>query len=223
MADRYERNRGALTEAEVQALHTKKVCVVGCGGLGGYIIEMLGRIGVGHITCVDGDAFDVTNLNRQLLCTESLLGTSKAEAAKKRLAAVNSDIEVTAIPSFLSKENCVQILQGHDVVIDALDNIPARFILSEGCDALGLPLVYGAIVGWFAQVTVIEPNSGGLGRLYAPTTKIQDKASLSFSPALCASIQVAETIKLLCKRESTLSGQLLCVDMLTQEYEQIPL
>lgn len=223
MPDRYERNLTALTAEESALLHTKKVCVIGCGGLGGYILEMLARIGVGHITCVDGDVFEVNNLNRQILSTESLIGTSKALAAKKRLEEINSQVSVNAVKAFLDKDNCISILQGHHLVIDALDNIPARLILSKGCDTLGIPLVYGAIIGWFAQISVIQPNSGTIKKIYPDNTVIRDKTSLSFTPPLCASIQVSEAIKLLIGRESTLSGKLLFVDLLTQDYELIPL
>ena len=81
MEPRYVRNLQALSEAECNTLRTKKVAVIGCGGLGGYLIEMLGRMGVGQIVACDGDVFDETNLNRQLLATEVCLGQSKAEVA----------------------------------------------------------------------------------------------------------------------------------------------
>jgi molybdopterin/thiamine biosynthesis adenylyltransferase len=223
MSDRYERNRNALTAEESALLHKKKVCVIGCGGLGGYVLEMLARIGVGHITCVDGDVFEVSNLNRQLLCTEALLGTSKVRAAENRLKTINSQVSVGAVNAFLTQDNCISIISGHDLIIDALDNIPSRVVLSEGCDELGISWVYGAIIGWFAYISVILPNTGAIQKLYPSKVMIRDQTSLSFSPALCASIQVSEAVKLLCGRDSTLKGKLLCADLSTQDFEVTPI
>lgn len=90
MEARYLRNFDALTEEEFRALRAGRVLVVGCGGLGGHLIELLARLGVGSLTVVDGDVFEETNLNRQLLSTEALLGCSKAQAAADRVRAVNS-------------------------------------------------------------------------------------------------------------------------------------
>ena len=86
---RYTRNMETLSKEENDRLKEFKVCVVGCGGLGGYVIEMLGRIGIGHITAVDGDGFDESNLNRQILSDTYCLGKNKAVAAKERMERVN--------------------------------------------------------------------------------------------------------------------------------------
>ena len=92
MEERYIRNLGALTEEECAVLRGKTVFVAGCGGLGGYLIEMLLRLGVGEIRAADGDAFEASNLNRQLLSSPSALGQSKAEAAAMRAELVNPDV-----------------------------------------------------------------------------------------------------------------------------------
>ena len=110
MEERYIRNLGALTEQECAKLRTKTVFVAGCGGLGGYLIEMLLRLGVGAIRAADGDVFEASNLNRQLLSSTRNLGRSKAEAAQDRAAEVNPDVCFTAIPAFLTEENALELM-----------------------------------------------------------------------------------------------------------------
>jgi len=104
MEQRYIRNIPALTEQECSLLRTKKIAVIGCGGLGGHIIEMLSRIGIGVIRAVDGDVFEESNLNRQLLSEVPLIGTSKAAAAAERIRRVNPDVLLEPIPAFLNKK-----------------------------------------------------------------------------------------------------------------------
>jgi len=223
MEERYSRNLGALTETEADRLRTKSVCVIGCGGLGGYIIELLARLGIGSLTVVDGDSFALSNLNRQLLSTEALIGKIKVRAAFDRVREINSGVSVFTVPTYLTQANADSILKGHDVVIDALDNISSRRILAESCGRLGLTLVHGAISGWCAQVAVIAPNSGALDSIYPVDLPEKKPSSLSFTPALTASIQVAEAVKVLIGREVPLQSRLLVIDLLTQEYNTIKL
>lgn len=223
MDQRYIRNLNALTEEDCKLLQTKKICVVGCGGLGGYIIELLLRIGVGKITAIDGDIFEESNLNRQLFSDETVLGIKKTEVATIRATKVNSRVKFEGIQTFLTKENSQDLIKGHDVVIDALDNIESRKILANTCDSCGVPMIHGAINGWVAQVTVLMPGSGLIDKLYSESAKIKDKSSLAFTPALCASLQVSEAVKILANKGTTLVGKLLYADMLNMEFEVIDL
>ena len=218
MEERYLKNLGALTEAEIETLHAKRVCVVGCGGIGGFVIELLSRIGVGTLTVVDGDKFALTNLNRQLLSTETLIGESKVDAAFDRVHQINSTVNVIPVSSYIARENVDSILENHDLVIDALDNISSRSILADSCGRLEITMVHGAISGWCAQVAVIAPNSHAFDRIYSGENADRKISSLSFTPALTASIQVAEAVKFLINREVSLQSKLLIVDLLTQEY-----
>ena len=127
---RYQRNFPAITEAEQEKLKNSSVFVAGCGGLGGYILEFLIRIGVGNITACDGDVFAPSNLNRQLLSTVPLLGVSKAKAAAMRAAEINPEVRVNAKECFITHENVSELISEHDLVIDALDNGNARHILA---------------------------------------------------------------------------------------------
>jgi molybdopterin/thiamine biosynthesis adenylyltransferase len=222
MKDRYKRNMSTLSPEENARLSSFRVCVVGCGGLGGYVVELLGRLGIGTITAVDGDVFDETNLNRQLLSLEELIGKSKAFAAEARMKKVNSDVTVHPIQVFVNEENCGEIIRGHDIVIDALDNMTARRLLEQQCEKQNIPLIHGAIAGWYGQVSAIMPGDRTLQKIYPPEESKGAETELgnpSFSPAMIASIEVAEAIKVLLGRGEILRNKLLTIDLLNQEYE----
>ena len=222
MEPRYERNIPALTEAECALLRQKRVLVVGCGGLGGHILDQLSRIGIGSLRVVDGDVFDPSNLNRQLLSQVDLLGVSKAKAAADHIAGVNPDVSVESVECFLTEDNAAQLLAGCDIVLDALDNIPSRRILAAACEKANIPYVYGAISGWVAQAAVSMPGDRLIDRLYPEEIEIRDKSVLSFTPALCASMQTALCVKLLTGR-AVETGKIYYFDLLNQEFETIPM
>lgn len=222
MEPRYQQNIPALTEAECNTLRTKRVLVVGCGGLGGHILDQLARIGVGLIRAVDGDVFESTNLNRQLLSQMPLLGTSKANAAAAHLALVNPDVAVEAVEGFLTAENAPELIAGCDIVMDALDNIPSRKALAAACAEAGIPYVYGAIQGWVAQAAVSMPGDQLIEKLFPQEVEIRDKSVLSFTPALCASMQTALCVKMLVGR-TVETGTIYYFDLLNQEFETIPM
>lgn len=221
MDKRYARNLPALTEAECLLLKNKRVLVVGCGGLGGHIIDQLARIGIGSLRVVDGDDFEETNLNRQLLSSIPLLGISKAKAAAEHIARVNPDITVDAVKAYLSEDNVSQLLANCDIVLDALDNIPSRIILASACAEAGIPYVYGAIQGWVAQAAVSKPGDLLIEALYPEEIEISDKSVLSFTPALCASLQTSLCVKYLVGRPVE-TGTVYYFDLLSLEFETIP-
>ncbi len=225
MDNRLIRNIGALTEEECIILKQKKVFVAGCGGLGGNIIEYLTRIGVGEIIACDGDVFDETNINRQILSKVDNLGCHKAIEAEKRAKSMFPEIKFNAVTEFLKEENCEKLIKGCDIVMDALDSVNARKVLVSACDKLNIPLVHGAIEGWCAQVAVVMPKSGVIDKLYPAGAEniIPSKSSLSFTPAFCASLQTAEAIKLLCGRDSVLINKVLFADLLTNEFKTFKL
>lgn len=222
MEPRYERNIPALTGAECALLRQKRVLVVGCGGLGGHIIDQLCRIGIGAIRAVDGDVFESSNLNRQLLSEIPRLGVSKAKAAAEHIARVNPDVSVEAVEVFLTEDNAAQLLAGCDIVLDALDNIPSRRILAAACEQANIPYIYGAISGWVAQAAVSMPGDRLIDRLYPQEIELGDKSVLSFTPALCASMQTALCVKLLTGR-AVETGKINYFDLLNQEFETIPM
>lgn len=222
MQDRYLRNVPALTEEECRLLQTKRVLVVGCGGLGGNLISILSRIGIGHLRIVDGDVFEATNLNRQLFSEIPVLGQNKARAAADRVARINPEITIEAIETFLTEENAADLLAGCHIVMDALDNIPGRRMLAAACEKAGVPLVYGAISGWVAQAALSLPGDKLVHTLYPEDVVAKDKSVLAFTPALCASLQASLCVKQLVGRPVK-SGTVYYFDLLNQEYETIDL
>ena len=222
MQARYERNIPSLTEAESDLLRTKKVAVIGCGGLGGYIIEHLARLGVGNIRIVDGDVFEESNLNRQLFSDVTVLGKCKTEVSRERIAVVNPEVQVDALFGYLDENNAADFLRGCDAVIGALDNIYTRRVLEKSCEELGIPYIYGAIHGWVAQVAVDMPGQRLIEKLYPEGAVFKDKSSLSFTPGFCASMQTALCVKYLVGRPVE-SGTIFYFDLLNQEFETIPM
>ena len=226
MTDRYLRNERMLSPDENRSLRSRRVAVVGCGGLGGYIIEMLARLGIGHLSLFDGDVFEESNLNRQLLSLPSVLGKPKALIAAERVKQVNPDVITRAQKVFLDTANATELLEGHDLVMDALDNIDTRFCLQQSCEKLQIPMIFGAIAGWYAQVCTVFPGDRTLDLLYPPGVNKTEETLLgnpSFSPALAASLQVAEALKVLLGRGELLRHRILFADTLTHQYSIIPL
>jgi len=213
---RYERSLGTVGwEGQIKLLEST-VAVVGAGGLGGWVIEGLARMGVGRLIVIDGDVFVENNLNRQALCTEGALGRPKAEVATERVAAVNAAVEVTVYVRLATAENMAHLLQGAQVVVDALDSLPTRLMLQDTCRALGVPLVHGAIAGYLGQVTTIFPGDAGLRALYGdvvPEHGIERQlGNPAGTPLMVAAWQVQETIKLLLGSGEPLRGRLLLLD-----------
>lgn len=215
--ERYLRNIGTIGVTGQLKLLQAKVAVVGAGGLGGTLIELFARQGIGHIRVIDGDTFAAHNLNRQILATEKSLGEKKAIAAAARVAEVNPDVEVEVVADNLDAANAEQLIAGVDVVADALDSIETRLLLSRRCRSLGIPLVHAAIAGFSGQVTTILPSGPGLDEIYRCASDTGRGAEKVLgnpppTPALAAAIQAQEVVKIITGVGETLSGRLLIFD-----------
>jgi len=221
MPARYERNYDSISFSEQVLLLNSTVAVVGCGGLGGNIIEMLARLGIGNLIVIDGDVFNESNLNRQLLCTEKTISKGKAEIAAARIKQINSSINTRTYSQFVNSGNIDGLLQGSDIVVDALDNINARLELQKSCKSFEIPLIHGAINNFNGQVSTILPNDRGLEIIYGSSEKYSEanknrRVSVpSFTPAMVASFQVAEVTKVLLKRGELLRNKLLLINLET--------
>ena len=212
--ERYARQQSILGEDGQSILAQKKVLVVGCGGLGGHLIENMLRVGAGALVAVDPDRFEKSNLNRQLLCTEPLLGTLKAEAAAARALAVNPSVRFHALVQAFSPESGAELVAGADLVLDGLDNVSDRLLLEDICAAENVPLVHGAILGELVQVAVVPPGSGMLHALYGNASPEKgSQASIAYTPACCAAIQCAQAVKLLLGQRPPLWGKVLQLDL----------
>lgn len=209
MEERFIKNIPAITEEEQARLRAATVLVAGAGGLGGYVIEMLARVGVDRIIVSDGDTFAESNLNRQLYCTEDNIGSSKAFSAQERLKAINSEVRTASLGPIETFD-----WAGYDIdlVIDCLDNIPSRLWLEDKCEQMNIPFVHGAIAGWRAQAAFCRPGRGMLHDLYREV-KSEAAPCLSFTPAYCASVQVCEAVQYLTGRMPELDGKLMLADL----------
>ncbi len=221
MEKRYIRNIGALSEKEFEILRNKKVCIIGSGGLGGYIFEQLLRAGVGKITIVDYDVFDESNLNRQILATMESLGKPKVEMAQLRAMMVNPEIAIKAITEKFTEENGEEIVKGADLVIDALDSISGRLQLEKVCERGNIPLIHGAIEEWHMQIALVMPGDRLLERIYSQVSIGNAPSTLSSTVAVCASLEAAEAIKYLCGLECPSKGGIIQIDIMSLEIEKI--
>lgn len=136
-----------------------RIAVIGCGGIGGQTIEMLARMGVGELVLVDEDSFDWTNLNRQSLSETGNIGLSKSEVAKEKVEKINPYVKVKSFKTRLDMSNVDKIIQDTDIVIDALDNVLTRVIVSRKASQYRIPFIHGAIHGTLGQITVFLSNT----------------------------------------------------------------
>ncbi len=224
--ERYRKNTTAFSEEEVRAAHQKSVCVVGCGGLGGHVIQTLARFGVGKLTLVDGDVFTHNNLNRQVFCRENNLGRNKALATKEALRDINSNVEVNARAEMLAEDNMRSIMAGHDIAMDCLDSAPARLLLERACAGAGIPFVHGAISGFFGQVSSVFPGDDTMQLLYGGKTKKKEgetRGNPPFIPQITAAVQCSEALKILVQRGDILRRKLLLIDLFDNTFHTVEL
>ncbi|MBA7515373.1 hypothetical protein ES705_07412 [subsurface metagenome] len=216
---RYQRNLGVVIPSEQIKLLQSKVAIIGAGGLGGTVLELLVRMGIGELIIADKDIIGDSNLNRQILSTETNLGQSKTEVAVKRAKEINSSIEITGHSVFIDSDNVKKIIEGAEVVVDALDNLPVRFILQQACRELNIPLVHGAIAGFNGQLTTIFPQDKGLELIYGSNKDLPEHGSEvelgapTVTPALIASLEAQEVFKILLKRGKLFRNRLLYLDI----------
>ncbi|HJV34691.1 HesA/MoeB/ThiF family protein [Geomonas sp.] len=223
---RYQRNRNVISLADQLQLFNSKVAVVGCGGLGGYVIEELARMGVGHIVAIDPDIFEEHNLNRQILSTPATLGKAKVEAAADRVAEINPAVTVTAVQEAFCTANGYLLLDGVDVAVDALDSISYRLEMAALCSAAEIPMVHGAIGGWYGNVATQLPGDTTVQQIYRNWVDgkgiEQHLGNPAFTPAVVASLEVAEVCKLLLGKGDLLRNRKLNIDLLAMEIHEIP-
>ena len=222
---RYQRNRQTISTEQQLTLFRSRVAVIGCGGLGGYVLEQLARMGVGTLIAIDPDVFEEHNLNRQLLATPATLGQAKVAVAAARIAEINPAVTLVPHRTAYAPANGDELLRGADVVVDALDSIPVRLALGDSCAELGIPLVHGAIGGWYGQVATQFPGEDTLRRIYRHWVEgkgvEQQLGNPSFTPALVASIEVAEVGKILLGQGDLLRQRQLLINLLDMSFTEI--
>ncbi|MCX7703184.1 MAG: HesA/MoeB/ThiF family protein [Planctomycetota bacterium] len=216
---RYQRNIGTLgIDGQIKLL--KACCaVIGCGGLGGLVIELRTRAGVGRLKVVDSKRFKEENLNRQVLSSEisARAGRMKAEVAKEWIGVVNSATELEPYTIELNEKNAKETLRGVDVAVDALDSVTTRLTLQDAASKANVPLVSAAIAGFCGYVTTIFPQDRGWYTFYpkekAPSAGIERQlGNLGPTAALAASLEAQEVIKILTGKGDPLRNRFLFFD-----------
>jgi molybdopterin/thiamine biosynthesis adenylyltransferase len=212
------------------------VAVVGTGGIGGLVCELLARAGLGRITVIDGDTFDETNLNRQVLCAERDVGRPKAEVAAERILAVNSGVSVQRFTEFATEANMRDMLRGANVAIDCVDSGKTRLVMQKACESLGIPMVHGTLGGFVGRVMTVMPGDAGMRVFYdreedvtgeRPDRQVRSRTPPTGSPGMTSAAiapwQVAEAVKLITGKGRTLRNQMLVLDLLNANAGVFPL
>ncbi|MBU8913634.1 MAG: HesA/MoeB/ThiF family protein [Spirochaetales bacterium] len=226
---RYSRNITSIGPTDQVQLLGSTVTVVGIGGLGGWLSEMLARVGVGTLRLIDGDQFEESNLNRQLFSDEGHLALGKTDVAVERLTNVNSSITVDGRSVVLTEENGPALLSGCDVIADCLDSIRTRFVLESAAGVLGVPLVTAAVAGRSGQMGTILPGDPGFSVIYGQPAEAPERGeeselgNLPFTVALLASLQCAEIVRILLGKPELYRGGLLYVDLEDGTFEHLDL
>jgi molybdopterin-synthase adenylyltransferase len=222
---RYQRNRNMIPHEDQLKLFHSRVVVIGCGGLGGYIIEELARLGVGEIVAVDPDVFEEHNLNRQLLATPEFLGLKKVAAAASRVDKLNPSVDLIPVAEAFGPANGHQLLKDANIAVDGLDSISVRLELSQACREEGIPLVYGSIAGWYGYVGSQFPGETTMEKIFGNSASedgLEKKlGNPSFTPAVVASLEVAEVCKILLNRGTPVRQRCLSIDLLDMEFTEI--
>ena len=218
---RYIRNRETVSMEEQLQLVKSRVAVVGSGGLGGSVLLLLARMGIGYLVVVDSDRFDETNLNRQALSSVPDLGHPKCEVAARVLENVNPGVDVQVHQDRMDEANAEELLAGSNVIVDALDNVPDRFSIQAAARSLKIPLVHGAVAGFEGQLMTIFPEDKGFSLLYGTgdVERHREKSPEALlgvpaiTPSLVATLQAMEVIKILLNRGRPFRNVMVHVDM----------
>jgi adenylyltransferase/sulfurtransferase len=206
------------------------VLLIGAGGLGAPAALYLAAAGIGRLVVCDGDAVDLTNLQRQIIHRESGIGSNKAESARRALAEVNAECRVEAIGRRVGMKDLMQLARAADVVVDASDNFVTRHAANRACVALGKPLVSGAAVRFSGQVAVFDRRQHGAACyecLVPADSEAGDDACAVmgvFAPVtgVIGTLQAGEAIRLLLDLPNPSAGQLVLFDMLSMDWNRIP-
>jgi adenylyltransferase/sulfurtransferase len=209
-------------------LAAAKVLLVGCGGTGGAIAELLVRAGIGRLTLLDRDVVERSNLHRQMLFEEHDVGAPKAHIAPALLKRINSEVEVVGLAEDFSPANAEKLVRDADLVMDGTDNLESRFIINDACVKLGKPWIYVGAVGTYGMRAVIRPGQGACLRCFIPKTpdagSIPTCATagvLNTVPGLMGALAATEAIKLIVGERP--SDKLVVHDVWSEDFHAIAL
>jgi molybdopterin/thiamine biosynthesis adenylyltransferase len=224
---RYLRNIGTIGIEGQLKLRCSTVVVCGAGGLGGTIIELLARQGIGHLVIIDNDKFAENNLNRQIMATESDLNKSKVKVAAARIKKINSAVIVTAINQKIDSRNVKNLIKDAGVVIDGLDNLMTRQTVADACNKLKSPFVHGAIAGWCGELLTIFPGDKGLKAICGLSADENEcgieaqTGNPAATPAVIAAWEVQEAIKIITGIGNPIRNRLIFLDFADGTFDEI--
>ena len=207
-------------EGQSKISKSRIVCI-GAGGLGSPVIQYLAAAGVGHLTIIDDDIVDVSNLQRQTIHKTSAVGLSKSESARSFVESLDPNLSVTSLNIRLDVNNAEGILRGHDLVVDGTDNIYTRYLIDDTCKELNIPWVYGSVYRFEGQVSVFNYNSGPCYRDLFPNPppeevlpSCSEAGVFGAITGMIGCLQVSEIIKIISGIGTPLSGKLLVYNVL---------
>ncbi|MEA4883337.1 MAG: HesA/MoeB/ThiF family protein [Clostridia bacterium] len=235
--ERYKRHicLAHVGEAGVEKIRAARVLIVGAGGLGSPIALYLAAAGVGVIGLVDSDTVELSNLQRQIIHSMPDIGRAKVESAAEKMRRLNPDVLVEEHRVALNAANAVELVNGYDVAVDALDNLETRFILSDACGACGKPFVHGAVLGWMGQAMTFLPGQGpcyrcvfgggaherlGADEDLGPLNPAR-AGVLSSAPGVIGAVEATEVLKLITGVGEPLIGRLLLWDAQCMAFDEV--
>jgi len=223
--ERYLRNSTTYSFAEQIRLLKSRVAMVGLGGLGGHALEILARSGVGSICAADGDEFQPSNLNRQLLCTRRSLNGYKAAAAAARVHLINPAVDFEPVAAFLDERLMERFLTGANLAVDALGGLRDRPALLRQAAKAGIPLVTAAVAGQAGYVATVLPGAKGPSDIFGADSEAAENTLGTPAPAVAtaAALMTAEVLNILCGREPRLAGAMLVFDLEGMSFERVSL
>ena len=204
-----------------EKLKFSNICIVGCGGIGCALAELLARAGVGKITLIDPDTIEMSNLQRQLAFTPNDLGFYKAEILAKRLAQINPNVQVEYINQALTTENAESIIEHQDLVLDGCDQFETRYLVNQSCVKLNIPLISASAIGLQGQLFMMDGDSACYACLFPPehqadtSLRCADSGVLATTPNVMASLQAHHALLYLGLGKMPLRQKLLLWDGLS--------
>jgi len=227
---RYSRHflLGEVGEEGQAKLLASKVFLVGAGGLGSPVALYLAAAGVGTLGVVDGDAVELSNLQRQILHHTGRLGKPKVDSAQETLGLLNPDVRVVPYGTRLTSDNALSMIGEYDVAVDASDNFPTRYLMNDACFMAGKPWVHGSVYQFEGQVSVFLPGRGPCYRCLFPSPhpvgmvpSASEVGILGVVPGVVGAIQATEVVKLLLGKGDPAVGRLLLYDSLAMQLREV--
>jgi len=205
-----------------EKLKKARVFVAGAGGLGSPISIYLAVAGVGNIKIVDHDTIELSNLNRQILHGDEDIGKRKTDSAIQKLKGLNKDINVEAVAETITEENVAELVGDCDLIVDAMDNLPTRYLLNRTAISKNIPFFHGAVYGFEGRaMTVIPGETACLWCIYQGRVTQGKFPVIGVAPAVIGCLQATEVIKYLAGFGELLTGQLLIYDGLNLEFTKL--